>query len=326
MTRKLKKGGYSAILSLIVIAAVVVLNMIVGRLPEKVRQWDMSSSQIYTLGTTTKDLVKGLDKDVTIYVVGDPSNVDKRITSFAKRYEDLSKHIKVETLDSVLHPDQVNKLKATDDSLFISCEATNKTESVPFTSIIKMDESAYYNYGQSKESEFDGEGQLTSAISHVTNDVEKKVYVTEGHKEAQFGTVVTDMLKKSNLTVTPINLLTGGSIPEDCELLLLNAPESDLAADEKKMVSDYLNGGGNVMILAGYSEKDRPNLNGLLNEYGLNMENGLAADTKNFYQNNPYYIFPTITAGNELTQGTDDKSVSLEIGRASCRERVCLYV
>lgn len=193
MTRKLKKGGYSAILSLIVIAAVVVLNMIVGRLPEKVRQWDMSSSQIYTLGTTTKDLVKGLDKDVTIYVVGDPSNMDKRITSFAKRYEDLSKHIKVETLDSVLHPDQVNKLKATDDSLFISCEATNKTESVPFASIIKMDQSAYYNYGQSKESEFDGEGQLTSAISHVTNDVEKKVYVTEGHKEAQFGTVVTDM-------------------------------------------------------------------------------------------------------------------------------------
>lgn len=311
MTRKLKKGGYSAILSLIVIAAVVVLNMIVGRLPEKVRQWDMSSSQIYTLGTTTKDLVKGLDKDVTIYVVGDPSNMDKRITSFAKRYEDLSKHIKVETLDSVLHPDQVNKLKATDDSLFISCEATNKTESVPFASIIKMDQSAYYNYGQSKESEFDGEGQLTSAISHVTNDVEKKVYVTEGHKEAQFGTVVTDMLKKSNLTVTPINLLTGGSIPKDCELLLLNAPESDLAADEKKMVSDYLNGGGNVMILAGYSEKDRPNLNGLLNEYGLNMENGLAADTKNFYQNNPYYIFPTIPAGNELTQGTDDKSVSL---------------
>ena len=39
MTRKLKKGGYAAILSVIVIAAVVLLNMIVGRLPEKVRQW-----------------------------------------------------------------------------------------------------------------------------------------------------------------------------------------------------------------------------------------------------------------------------------------------
>lgn len=311
MTRKLKKGGYTAILSVIVIAAIVVLNMIVGRLPEKVRQWDMSSSQIYTLGTTTKDLVKGLDKDVTIYVVGDPSIVDKRITSFVKRYEDLSKHIKVETVDSILHPNQVNQLKAENNSLLVSCEATNKTESIPFSSIIKTDEASYYYYGQSKEMEFDGEGQLTSAISRVTNNVEKKVYVTEGHKEAQFGTIATDMLKKSNLTVTPINLLTEGSIPKDCELLLMNAPEADLAADEKKMVTEYLNSGGNVMILAGYTEKDRTNLNELLNEYGLNMENGLAADTKNFYQNNPYYIFPTIPAGNELTQGTDAKSVSL---------------
>ena len=80
MTRKLKKGGYTAILSVIVIAAVVILNLIVGRLPEKVRQWDMSSSRIYTLGGTTKDLMKGLDKDVTIYVVAAPDSVDKRIT------------------------------------------------------------------------------------------------------------------------------------------------------------------------------------------------------------------------------------------------------
>ena len=50
MTRKLKKGGYAAILSVIVIAAVVLLNMIVGRLPEKVRRWDLSGTQIYTVG------------------------------------------------------------------------------------------------------------------------------------------------------------------------------------------------------------------------------------------------------------------------------------
>ncbi|WP_394525034.1 Gldg family protein [Lacrimispora sp. JR3] len=317
MTRKLKKGGYTAILSVIVIAAVVIFNMIIGRLPEKVRQWDMSSTQIYTLGQTTKDLLKGLDKDITIYVVGDPAVVDKRITSFVKRYEDLSSHIKVETVDSVLHPDQLNQLKAQDDALFVKCEATNKTESIPFTSIIKMDESSYYYTGQSQESQFDGEGQLTSAISHVTSDVEKKVYVTEGHGEAVLGATVSDMLKKSNLTVTSLNLLTKGSIPKDCELLLLNAPVSDLADDEKKMISEFLDKGGNVLLLAGYSEKERPNLNQLMNAYGLNLENGLAADTKNFYQNNPYYIFPTIPSGSEVTNGLDTKSASLVLQSAA---------
>ncbi len=98
MTRKLKKGGYAAILSVIVIAAVVLLNMIVGRLPEKVRQWDLSGTQIYTVGDTTKELLASLDKDVTIYVVADPSAVDDRITSFVNRYADLSDHIKVENV------------------------------------------------------------------------------------------------------------------------------------------------------------------------------------------------------------------------------------
>lgn len=321
MTRKLKKGGYTAILSVIVIAAVIVLNMIVGRLPEKVRQWDMSSSQIYTLGGTTRDLLTSLDKDVTIYVVADPDSVDNRITSFVKRYEDLSGHIKVVTVDSVLHPDQVNQLNAQDNTILVSCDSTDKTESIALTDIIKMDEMSYYYYGQTNETEFDGEGQITGAISHVVNDVQKTVYVTEGHGEVSLGDAVSDMLNKSSLTVTSLNLLTSGSIPQDCELLLLNAPESDLAEDERKMISDYLNSGGNVMILAGYAEKERPNLNALINDYGLNLENGLAADTKNFYQNNPYYIFPTIQSGSEVTNGIDTKSTALVLQSAALTQK-----
>ncbi|MDW2798418.1 GldG family protein [Clostridium boliviensis] len=317
MTRKLKKGGYTAILSVIVIAAVIILNMIVGRLPEKVRQWDMSSSQIYTLGETTKDLIKGLDKDVTIYVVGDPANIDKRITSFVNRYGDLSSHIKVETVDSVLHPEQLKKLNATDSTLLVSCETTNKTQSIPFADIIKIDESSYYYYGQTKETEFDGEGQLTGAISHVTSDVSKTIYATEGHGEAAFGNTVSDMLKKSNLTVNSINLLKDGKIPEDCELLLINDPASDLANDEKTMLTDYLDKGGHVLILAGYAEKERPNLTSVISAYGLNLENGMAADTKNFYQNNPYYIFPTIETGSDVTNGVDTRSAALVLQSAA---------
>lgn len=311
MTRKLKKGGYAAILSVIVIAAVVLLNMIVGRLPEKVRQWDLSGTQIYTVGDTTKELLASLDKDVTIYVVADPSAVDDRITSFVNRYADLSDHIKVENVDSVLHPDQVKQLNAENNTILVMCEDNGKTETIQMSDIIKYDQMSYYYYGQAKETEFDGEGQLTSAVSYVTNDVQKNIYVTEGHGEAALGTLTSDLLEKSGLTVNTVNLLTGGGIPEDCELLLINAPVSDLADDEKTMVTDYLDGGGKVLLIAGYSDKDRPNLNAVLNAYGLNMEHGLAADTKSCYQNNPYYIFPTLVSGSEITNGIDRKSTAL---------------
>ena len=166
---------------MIVIAAVVLLNMIVGRLPEKVRQWDLSGTQIYTVGDTTKELLASLDKDVTIYVVADPSAVDDRITSFVNRYADLSDHIKVENVDSVLHPDQVKQLNAENNTILVMCEDNGKTETIQMSDIIKYDQMSYYYYGQAKETEFDGEGQLTSAVSYVTNDVQKNIYVTEGH-------------------------------------------------------------------------------------------------------------------------------------------------
>ena len=311
MTRKLKKGGYAAILSVIVIAAVVLLNMIVGRLPEKVRRWDLSGTQIYTVGDTTKELLASLDKNVTIYVVADPTMVDDRITSFVNRYADLSDHIKAETVDSVLHPDRVKQLNAENNTILVVCEDNGKTETIQMSDIIKYDQMSYYYYGQTKETEFDGEGQLISAVSYVTNDVQKNIYVTEGHGEAALGTFASDLLEKSGLTVNTVNLLTGGGIPEDCELLLINAPVSDLADDEKTMVTDYLDGGGKVLLIAGYSDKDRPNLNAVLNAYGLNMEHGLAADTKSCYQNNPYYIFPTLVSGSEITNGIDRKSTAL---------------
>lgn len=311
MTRKLKKGGYAAVLSAVVIALVVLLNMIIGRLPEKVRQWDLSGTQIYTVGDTTKELLSSLDQDVTIYVVADPASVDDRITSFVNRYADLSGHVKVETVDSVLHPEMVKQLGAENNTILVKGEATGKTETIPLSSIIKYDQMSYYYYGQSHETEFDGEGQLTSAVSHVTNDVEKNVYVTEGHGETALGSLASDMMEKSGLTVNSVNLLTGGGIPEDCELLLLNAPVSDLADDEKTMVTDYLDGGGKVLLIAGYSDKERPNLEAVVNAYGLNLENGLAADTKSFYQNNPYYIFPTLVSGSDVTSGIDRKSTAL---------------
>ena len=105
MTRKFKKGGYMALFTLVVIAAVIVLNLIVGKLPAKYLKHDLSSSKILTLGDTTRDILAQLDRDVTIHIVADPNSVDERIPSFVELYKDLSPHISVEANDPVLHPD-----------------------------------------------------------------------------------------------------------------------------------------------------------------------------------------------------------------------------
>lgn len=115
-----------ALFTLVVIAAVIVLNLIVGKLPAKYLKHDLSSNQILTLGDTTRNILAQLDRDVTIHIVADPNSVDERITSFVNLYKDLSPHISVEANDPVLHPDVLASLDTEPGNLIVSCESTGK--------------------------------------------------------------------------------------------------------------------------------------------------------------------------------------------------------
>nr|WP_303043174.1 Gldg family protein [Enterocloster bolteae] len=219
MTRKCKKGSYMALFTLVVIAAVIVLNLIVGKLPAKYLKHDLSSNQILTLGDTTRDILAQLDRDVTIHIVADPNSVDERITSFVNLYKDLSPHISVEANDPVLHPDVLTSLDTEPGNLIVSCESTGKKTSISFDDIIQFDPMVYYQYGQIKETAFDGEGQITSAIRYVTSDTAAAVYTLTGHGETALSSAVSDAMDKSGMKAADLNLLTQGAVPQDCSLL-----------------------------------------------------------------------------------------------------------
>ena len=159
-----KHGSYSLAVSAIVIGIVIVVNLILNQLPADVRNLDMSSTNIYEIGDTSREVIQNLDKDVNIVIVAQEANIDERISRFIERYADLSNHISVETIDPVLHPSALETYDTTENSIVVSCEETGKQTSFAFSDVIGYDQMSYYYYGQYQETEFDGEGQLTSAI------------------------------------------------------------------------------------------------------------------------------------------------------------------
>ena len=52
----LKNGSYSVVISAIFIVIVIVINMIVGSLPSKYTEFDVSSQKLYSIGDETKIL------------------------------------------------------------------------------------------------------------------------------------------------------------------------------------------------------------------------------------------------------------------------------
>ena len=100
-----------------------------------------------------------------------------------------------------------------------------------------------------------------------------------------------------------------GEIPDDCDLLFMDASSKDISDDEKTLLLNYLKKGGKVFIILGDSEDETPNLNEVLKEYGMQEADGYIADMQRSYQGNYYYIFPEITATDDLANNLESEMV-----------------
>lgn len=307
-----RNGAYSVGMTVLVLAVIIVFNLIVGQIPEAYRNVDVSSTKIYDISDTTKDLLDSLDKKVDMTVLAVKDDTDERITTFLSRYGSLSDEISVEWIDPVLHPSALTDYDTTENTIVVSCADTGKTTTVSFDDILVMDQYSYYYYGTTSYTEFDGEGQLTGAVNYVTNDTDHTIYQTTGHGESSLSATITDLMEKNSYTLSEVNLLMSTSVPEDCDLLLMDAPTADLSEDEAQMLRDYLAGGGKAMILFGdTSSADLPNLAGVLSEYGMEAADGYIADPTRCYQGNYYYIFPELTVSGDLADNISSEMVLL---------------
>lgn len=305
-------GIYSVGLTAVVIAIVVVVNLIIGQLPEQYRNIDVSNTKIYEITDTTRDFLKDLDAEVTFKVLAVKEETDERIQTFLSKYAALSKKVSVEWIDPVLHPSALQEYDAAENSIIVSCEDTEKTTTVTFDQIVVVDYSSYYYTGSISESEFDGEGQLTSAVNYVTSDAEKQIYRTAGHGEAMLPTSITELMDKNNYAVSEWNLLMNLEIPEDCDLLIMNAPTNDLTEEERDSVLSYLAGGGKMMLLLGDTNStDLPNLAAVMKEYGMEAADGYIADLQRCYQGNAFYIFPMLSVSGDMAKGMASEMVLL---------------
>ena len=304
-----KRGSYTLAMTSIVIAIVIVFNMIVNLIPENKRQFDISSTNIYEISSKSKKIINNVDHDVTFYVLAEKSNTDKRIKTFINKYASLSDKIHIKWIDPVLHPSALTKYGTEENNIVISCKKTNRTTTVSFDDIL-VSSASYYSTSSSASS-FDGDGQLTSALNYVTSNKEYKAYYTSGHGESSLSSKVTSLLTKSRISTSDLLLMTATSIPDDCDLLIIDGATSDFTKDEVKLLSSYLKKGGKVVTLLAQTNKSMKNLYGLLKDYGLTVQSGYIADTERSYQGNYYYLIPNLSVSGDMASGISSNSVMM---------------
>lgn len=294
-TKAFRKGSYSTVIMVVIIAIVIAANVMFSKLPTAARNIDVSSNNLYSIGDTTHSVLDGLKKDVEIIVIKDKESTDKRISTLLAKYADYSGHIKVTYKDPVLYPSVLTTYDTEENNIVIKCDATDKTTKVAFSDII-VTSTSYY--GSTYETSFDGEGQLTKAIDYVSNENNKLIYTISGHGESDLGKNISGLISKSNFNVKSVNLLVDNGIPDDCDMLICNQPTKDLADDELKLLREYMENGGKMTVILADTTTKTPNFDALMADYGISKVNGYIADTERYYGQNVYQIFPNYSSGD----------------------------
>ena len=290
-----KHGTYRASMVVFACVAAVLVNLTAGKLPSQYLKYDVSDQKLFTTGDQTAEIVKGLDEDITLYLIAQQGSEDATLQELLDRYAGLSSHIKVETKDPVLYPNFVSQYTSenlSENSVLVVGQ--NRSKAVDYYDIYQysMDYSTY----SSSLSSFDGEGQITSAIAYVTAEDMPVVYTLTGHDEAELSTTVTSSIEKENIELKSLSLLTEEAVPEDAKAVIIYGAISDISEAEKNKLEAYMEQGGQIMLLLGYTDKDTPNLDSLLDDYGIVLADGLVleGDSQHHLPNYPYYLLPDI--------------------------------
>jgi ABC-type uncharacterized transport system involved in gliding motility auxiliary subunit len=226
-SRAFKYGANSIILIAVVVAIVVVLNVLIDMAQVK---WDLTPNKLYSIGDTTKKILKELDKDVTIYGLFDESRIsstsDKEFVELLDQYGKFQ-HVTISYVDPDKNPgilkeiDPDNVLKDISKSAFV-VKSGNKVKNLSYYDLF----STYFDQ-QTFQTHVTGslaEQGFTGAIKYVTSEVTPTIYFTIGHDEKDADknfSSLKDQLVNNNYDVKPVNLVVEEKVPEDAEILVI---------------------------------------------------------------------------------------------------------
>ena len=285
-------GTNTLLLIAILVAIVILINSAVQSLD--LTPIDCTSNKEYTLTNESKDRVKNINSDVNIYFVGYEDSATQ--VNLAKQYNKANSKLNVEVIDTNERTDIASKYNVTNDSKAIIIENGEKSKTLYSDDLYTYD-SSYQTIDLTEE-------KITSAILNVTSEKIANVYFLSGYSDYSLEYsggmyYLASYLKDEVLNYQTLDILVKGSIPEDCDTLVITTPKKDFDELTTNEITKYINNGGKILWLnASYSEqKDLPNVNKILATYGINpFEVGAIreTDTSKMVSQSPDLIIPEI--------------------------------
>ncbi|WP_022941223.1 GldG family protein [Psychromonas hadalis] len=293
-------------------------------------RWDVTEAKQHTLSPNSIKFISALNTPVelTALFVGMPP---KYLQDLFNEYERLSGGLIstkiIDPIDNIAYAAQFGNVVSGKERKVI-VQSSNGRNDVDFTDVVLTEE------------------KLSNAIARASR-APRQVYFLSGHGEyslsnednvglSKFKQLLTDNNIQSNALMLGITQ----AIPEDCDVLIIAGPRSALTAQEEILIVDYLASGGNALFLIEHALvtttdkplteaqlQQNPSLNGILNQWGLNVQSDIVVDFTNHVGNDVgspatknYGKHKAITEGLDYTFYVRPRSIEvLEDRRSSIK-------
>ena len=265
------------------VAIIIVLAAMVNYLGfEHYRRWDFSRDKKYQLSDKTKHFLDGLkDKARLTVFFGSQNPLTGDVQNLLTEYQYASHgKIDVEYVDPERNLTRAKELfdkykVVTDESvLIVDYQGRNKT--VKASEMAEMDQGNQMLGEQPKITAFKGEQAITSALIDIVEGKKNAVGYILGHKEPPLdGTSPVSVLKtfieNENVQFKELNLFEVPAIPAEVKVVMIAGPQYDFSDREMKMLRDFWNKDGRILLLLDPAAKT-PKLLAFLNELGVKAE------------------------------------------------------
>ena len=331
--RKIGQSSLSLILTVVTITAVVLVNVVVTMFFDKYPlNIDMTSDKRYTISDKSLEYVKKIDTDVLITVFSDEKTFEnfnypynKQASELLKNYCRQNSRISYRFVDMEKNPDiarNYNEVKEMDivfeTKTDIDGKQISRTRKVGVSDIVNFDDTLveglsnsgftiesyarknlegsqaqFIQYFSKYISSSNAESAFTSALMTVTDP--KPVYITflTGRSELGDLSYFKTLLEANGYNVTSVDI-TKEDIPENTDVAVIGAPQTDYLQADVDKLKKYMDNGGkkdkHLVFFSHAAQGETPLLDSVLKEYGLQVGEGIVCESReDMYYNQPYY-------------------------------------
>ncbi|MDR3147819.1 MAG: GldG family protein [Treponema sp.] len=292
--RNLRYGFVSVCITVVVIAVIVLFNVVLTALFERYPlDIDLTEDQIFEISDETKDFLRDLEQDVTIYILNtensfiatSPTEYFIQAGEVIRKYAQYSSRVRLEYIDLIRNPNFPSRYPDYDlniNDILIVCGT--KSRQINPQDLFNIRSSYYGSYVTSSKAE----QAMTSALLNVTSTKISVAALVTGHGEEDVSGLM-DLLQMNSWEQTSLNTLTE-DIPSEVDMLVLAAPGRDLLPEELSKIDAFLESGADrvFLYLASYNQPGQmadqvglSNLDAFLAEWGVAVDPGVVFETDN---------------------------------------------